>query len=696
MYNGYAGQLLRVDLTTKTSRAQELKAEDAYEWLGGSGFGVKIVAEEVPYDAPWDSPENKVVLAGGMLSATPGLGSGIFGLVTKGALTGGMTQSQSNGTLGAFLKLCGYDGLVIEGASDEWVYVYVDDDGVKFESADFLLGKSTNETQDLLHEKYGTNRYKMSVYCIGPAAEKLVRFSMITGDYGHVAAHNGNGAVLGSKKIKAICVRKGSKKWPIADPAGLRTASKKMNECSCAGGPGKDTADFGTIVGYPDGPKAGVLPVKNGTTTVWPQAVEFDPRKLRNNVYDIKRTPCYGCNWHHCVDIKLHDERYVDEKAFEEPEYELAALFSSGIGSDDIPAALWLAHLVDEIGVDGNEMGWLTGWCVECFERGYFTSEMFDGEIDLHWGDIDGVEKLIDIVANRRGKMGEILGEGLKRAAETIGSPAKDIAMYCEKGNIPRGHDHRTLVMSHEYLDVNTSSSGTVEVVGGFLNAAEHGISPMTMDDRKDPFMLGRHNAAIAGRRVVEDSIGCCRFFTEMLDNTRATMTAATGHDYTYDETMRSGKKIMAVARLYNICCGITHENELPSKKYGERQPDGPFGATTHLGAIVKDASEWFFEFMGYDRDTGIPTPDRLEELKAKEYIPASLAALTAAYGADWVAEKYGAYCEAYADQMDKASPADVEVKDNVTEFDGFRNFLDREKPEGYVTPDQSIEAEGA
>lgn len=685
MVYGYAGKILRLDMKNKTTSEQELMPEEAYKWVGGSSLGIKILTQEVPTEARWDDPINKVIISGGMLTGMPGVGSGVLGLVTKGALTNGVTQSQSNGYFSAFLKLCGYDAVIIEEQSEDWVYVYIDEYGIKFENADFLMGLDTTETQHALHKKYGTNRYTMSVYCIGPAGENLSKFAMFTGDYGHVAAHNGSGAVLGMKKLKAIAVRKGKKSWPIYDRKAFMAAGRKMNTSSCAGGAGKETAEFGTLVGVPGAPDGGVMPVMNGNTTVWPAAVEFDPHKIRHNLYDVKRTPCYGCNWTHCIDIKLYDERFKDKEAFEEPEAELGMLFSGNIGNEDIPYALWLSNLVDRVGLDGNEMGWMAAWVIDCFERGYFTPEMFDNEIDLHWGDCEGVEKLINIVANRKGKMGDILAEGIKSAAERLGSPAKDQAMYVEKGNIMRGHDHRTLVMSHEYLDVNTSSSGTVEVVGGFLNATEHGIAALTMPDRKDPFMLARHNAAIAGRRVMEDSAGCCRFFTEKLDHLREAMSMATGYDYTYEEFMKAGKRAMAMARIYNINSGITYRVEKPSKKYGSRQPDGPFAATTHLGAIIEEARSNFFEFMGYDRLTGIPTPERLEQLDIREYIPFALKAFAEEYGKEYVFEKYPEYCSAYSfgEENFEVNPARVKVADFISDVsEPFVNFFDRPKPE--------------
>lgn len=613
---GYAGSILRVNVTDKTFVSEELSHDFVKLYPGGSSMGVKIIWDEVPPKAQWNDPENKLIISGGPLSGTPGIGSGCIGVVTKGAMTGGINESQANGYFGPYLRSCGYDSLVIEGRSEEWVYIYIDDEKVEIRSAKHLLGLDTTETQDAIHKETGTDRYGSSVYCIGPAGENLVNFACLIGDYGHVAAHNGNGAVLGSKRVKAIVAIRGKKKVQVYDKAALSEAAKNMNTAARSTPAGRDTEAFGSITGYPGAPKAGVLPVKNYTTSIFEYDQDFDPRKMRNNLYEIRRRPCYGCNWHHCIDIKFKDGPFKDVEEFEEPEYELMAEFSSNIGITDPATAMVLANIVDRWGMDGNECGWVVAWCIECFEKGYFTKETFDG-LELGWGNFESTKKLIEMIATRKG-FGDILAGGNRRAAKYIGGPAGECAIYTEKGNTPRGHDHRS-VMWHEYLDVNVSSSGTVENVGGFLNVTEHGLKPMT--DIHDWQQVARQNAGTAGRRVFEDSLGVCRFMTEKIQYVLDAVCAATGDSYDYEEAMRIGRRTVVMARLYNMRCGITVAVEKPGPRYGSAVVDGPMKGCHPGGEVWPLMRSRYFELMGWDPETGIPFPETLEKLGLQELI---------------------------------------------------------------------------
>ena len=196
---GYAGQILRVDLTNERIWTQPLSPEEYRQYLGGVGIGAKILYEEVPPDVQWDHPDNRLILATGPLAGLPVWGTGGLTVVTRGAMTNGATSTQANGFFGANLKYSGYDAIVFQGQASRWVYLYIKDDRVELRDAAQILGKDTWEMQDALNAEHGLSGHQMSVYGIGPAGEKLVRFAVIAGDYGHVASKNGCGAVMGKK-----------------------------------------------------------------------------------------------------------------------------------------------------------------------------------------------------------------------------------------------------------------------------------------------------------------------------------------------------------------------------------------------------------------------------------------------------------------------------------------------------------------
>src|SRR5918996_4153509 len=199
MPGAFAGQLLRVDLTKRRCWAEPWGPEEMRDQLGGIGLGARILYTETRKgkgNVTWDHPDNRLVLATGPLAGLPVWGTGALTVVTIGAMTNGPTSTQANGFFGTNLKYCGYDAIVIQGQSRDWVYLYINDDTVELRDARALVGQDTWETQDTLHRDLGLFGHQLSVYAIGPAGENLVRFAAIHGDYGHVASKNGRGALM--------------------------------------------------------------------------------------------------------------------------------------------------------------------------------------------------------------------------------------------------------------------------------------------------------------------------------------------------------------------------------------------------------------------------------------------------------------------------------------------------------------------
>jgi len=212
---GYAGQILRVDLSKGSTFNESLDAATLRKYLGGAALGIKYIFDEVSPDTGWSDPENRLVFGSGPLSGTRLGGSGGVAVATKGALTNGMASSQANGLFGAYLKFCGFDALIVQGAAPEWVYLYIGDGHVEIRDARHLVGKNNYEVDRLLKDELQKKEREVSVLSIGPAGENLVKFACIFVDLGHIAGHNGTGAVMGSKKLKAIVVERGKRSIPF-------------------------------------------------------------------------------------------------------------------------------------------------------------------------------------------------------------------------------------------------------------------------------------------------------------------------------------------------------------------------------------------------------------------------------------------------------------------------------------------------
>ena len=270
---GFAGNLLRVDLTRRTCRAEPWAPATMRELLGGVGLGAMILYRETATkggkgNVGWDHPDNRLVLGTGPLAGLPVWGTGGLTVCTIGPGTNGPTSTQANGFFGTNLKYCGYDAIIIQGQAKDWVYLYINDDVVQLRDARALIGLDTWDTQGALSRETGLAGHQLSVYSIGPAGENLVRFAAIQGDYGHVASKNGCGAVMGKKRLKAVAIVKGTKALHAADPRGVIQAADEMAHDLRTDPSARSLYEYGTLPGVVNLSKMGALPIKNYTTNL--------------------------------------------------------------------------------------------------------------------------------------------------------------------------------------------------------------------------------------------------------------------------------------------------------------------------------------------------------------------------------------------------------------------------------------------
>jgi aldehyde:ferredoxin oxidoreductase len=613
---GYAGKILRVDLTSGTIWRQPWTPEQMRRYIGGTGLGARILWDEVPGGVAWDHSENRLILATGPLAGLPVWGTGGLSVVTRGAMTNGGTSTQANGFFGACLKYSGYDAIVIQGQASNWVYLYIQDDEVQLRDARFLVGKDTWETQDHLLVQLGLSGHQLSVYSIGPAGENLVRFAAIAGDYGHVASKNGCGAVMGKKRLKAVAIVRGTKAIRVADPRALFQAADEIAHDLKTDPTTKSLYEYGTLNGVLNLHRIGGLPIKNYTTNVVPSGTDmlaWEAPSLRKG-FDHRGHQCNACGMHHChmqvIPAGPHRGEIVDE-----PEYEGWAGAGWTIGCTDPVAISWLNTQVDRACVDVNEFGWVIGWVMECQEKGYLTREQMGG-LDVCWGDAEAAAALLQMINHRRG-FGNVLAEGVKRAAEALGGPAAECAIYTGKGASPRGHDHRA--RWEEMLDTITGSTGTLET-GPPVHPTEFGL-PARINPF-DPEAVAQNVGVLLGRRHFEDCLGACFFTTRtLLENICRALSAATGWDYSKEEARLVGRRTAALFRAFDLRCGLGPELERPSRRYASTPVDGPAKGQSVLPHWERMLDVWY-EAVGYDRKTGRPRPDTLHALGLESLIP--------------------------------------------------------------------------
>ncbi|UCG84113.1 MAG: aldehyde ferredoxin oxidoreductase family protein [Dehalococcoidia bacterium] len=608
-------KILRIDLTSSKLTHETIPEAILKQFIGGTGIGAKYLYEEVVPNVEWNDPENRLILATGPLTGTTVGGSGTFSLVTKGPLTNGAASVQANGFFGPLLKFSGFDGIIVQGAASRPVYLFIHDDTAELRDASHLWGKDTWQTQELIKRELEINAPELSVFAIGPAGENLVKFACIVGDGGHVAAHNGVGAVFGSKKLKAIAVRRGKKKIRVSDRQGLSSLSKELFKTVTS----RSVAPFHVWGTLGDSSLAdirvqiGVQPAKNYITTYFPQTTPFSAELLRNR-YKTTWTPCWACKFRCCYHLEITEG---PKRGFEgeEPEYETMAAWTTLVGQNDNEEAFMLCNEVDRLGLDTNEAGWLTAWAMECYENGILTRSDTDG-IEITWGNVDAIRALLQRIVKREG-IGDILAEGVMRASQHFGDDASNRAIYTKKGNTPRCHDHRlSWVM---LLDTCTSDTGTDADSGMAIRPEAVGLPFDT-----DLFSTDGASATLArgrGRVLITDSLVVCRFNVEGGEEIiPALLNAATGWDLTQAEVREVGLRIVNLFRAFNIRHGLTAELDTPSYRYASARTEGHLQGVTAL-PMWSEMLHNYYELMGWDRNDGKPLPETIKQLGLDQVI---------------------------------------------------------------------------
>ncbi|MFC1995610.1 aldehyde ferredoxin oxidoreductase C-terminal domain-containing protein, partial [Chloroflexota bacterium] len=512
-----------------------------------------------------------------------------------------------NGFFGAYLKFAGFDGILIQGEAPDWKYLYVHDGVAELKNARHLVGQDTWETEVSIKKELGLTRKGVSVFSIGPAGENLVKFAGIIGDGGHAAAHNGTGAVMGSKKLKAVAVSKSRGFVKVAHDTRLKTVSKQLVEVFCKAVKG-EIYHWGTNRFVANAAKTGILPVRNYTTSLFPEAQEFSTRER----FEFTNLPCWACPSTHHVHTKVTEGTYAGFYG-KEPEYEQMAAWGPQIGVTDPGASVLLANEGDRLGVDCNEAGWLIGWVMECYEKGLLSSSDLDG-LEMRWGNVEATRLLLTNIAYRRG-FGDVLAEGLKHAADKVGGKAIDMAIYTEKGNTPRGHDHRGKWW--EMLVSCISESGTLQDQLFMLDLTPYGLA--NDFDNFSPHQVSNVLGKTSGTLTFVDSLvscwfACCGNIPLLCEG----LNAATGWDLSFGECLRIGRRAINLMRAYNLKCGLTPDLEHPSPRYGSKPVDGPYSDKSIL-PHWQEMLTGYYGLMGWD-ENGIPLRETLIDMQL-EYL---------------------------------------------------------------------------
>lgn len=604
---GAMGTILKIDMSTLTTSEWHPEYEFYKKYFGGISMGARLIYDLVPPKCDPLGPENKIVITASPLVGTPAPACSLVNVASKSPLYNGFLGAQINGFFGHRIKKSGYDGIIIENSSDKWVYVTILDNKVEFHDAEEvgIMGKGTLETEKILKEKYGS---KVSVMTIGQAGENLVKYAAIEADHGHFAASGGPGAVMGSKKLKAIVVGIGNHKITIRDMDAFRVAVK-----SWVTSVNNDSGTLGLRIAGTNSTisgmfQMGMIPVKNCMTN------QFDISKLdgisfHKTTKNMKftRDGCYGCPIAHCNTVEFVDGKYKGVVG-DEAEMEGLGGFGCNLLIDNPEDALYLSCINDEMGMDLKESIFICSWAAECFEKGILTLEDTDG-LEIRWGDPDCYEVLLRRMAAREGKFGEILANGLYYACHYFGEESAKCAVYA-KSHGPHGHDPRgmfSLLINQSVSDMgSTETAHTTETPECQLYKS---YNPM-QDRLGAAFASGR----TAQRNMWRDSYLAC-MYTDNKSTTQQqidVINTVVDFEYTPYDAMDVGKRAVALMRAFNTRAGLTRKDDNASYRMLCDSADGGLGKGIRWVEWFEAIKSAFYLGFGFELETTKPLPDML------------------------------------------------------------------------------------
>jgi len=606
---GYLGRVLRVDLSSGAISQEPLVEDFLRDYIGGTGLGIRLLYDEVTPGTDPLAPENPLVFTTGPVTGTLVPGSGTYTVMSKNVLTGLAAATQANGFFGARLKNAGYDAIIVQGRSEAPVYLHIDDGKAELVDASSLAGKSTFQTDAILRKKHGEAELedRVSIAAIGPAGENLVRFACIVSDRGHVAATGGLGAVMGSKNLKAIVVH-GLHEIPI-DPSRARELFRLARQwrLEAAGTAlGKAVNTHGTLGWFIPYHSQGWVPVKNLTTNEFPGEERFHADEIRGKIYRMQPRSCHGCTFAHCHVVEVMKGKYRGTVG-EEPEYEIMAGFGPNWGIYDPGAVAFLNHLNDGLGMDAKEVSFLVGMVMEGVEKGLVGEEDMGGLVP-RWGDVEGAAELLRRISRREG-FGDLLSEGVMRAAHRLGGPFPDMAVYVKKGCAPHIHDPRTRwgTLFNQAIS-NMGSQEGIDMTMRF--SPELGLDrPASEPDEYVGFVQSRTGP----KRQFEECLGFCYFQSSSLQTMIDTLNCLVGTSYEKEGCLKIGRRVVNLLRMFNKREGMTREDDCFSPRLAQSPVDGP-AAGKSMASKYEAIRRAYYGHMGWDEE-GMPTGETLKEL---------------------------------------------------------------------------------
>jgi aldehyde:ferredoxin oxidoreductase len=620
MIHNLLGDIVYVDLSARQVRRESLTLDTIGDYIGSRGYNARLLWDMLEPGIDALGPENVLIFGAGPLTGTGVPCSGRTSITCKSPATGFYLKTNTGGAWGGHLKHAGYSHIVLTGRSEKPVYLWLDDDTVELRDATRLWGKDVVETNAIIKEELGDPEIRVA--CMGPAGENLVSFAAVMTSIYNAAGRGGAGAVMGSKRLKAIAVR-GTKVIGVADPEAF---SKHVRDSWKA-----LRADSGVARSHQYGSSGGILalnklhlaPSYNFQQGYFEEADKITGQRFVEDGYLKRRAACYACpiGCHRYVEI---DEGKYAGTYTGGPEYETVEALGSGCGVSNVEAVLKANALCNRYGLDTISTGSVIQWLMECHQRGLDFDR--DG-LDLSWGNAEAMVELVRRIAFRRG-IGDLLAKGVKRASAEMGQDSHKWAIEAkglEQSRVetrsaygyalafavnPRGPDHLMTEVLAEF-----GFSPEALAVMKRITGSEEYADPRLTEKRAE--IVRWHEDVFA----VTECLGMCVFSSTSKyfmspERMAQLFSAAVGRHFDEGQLMRLGRKIVTLEKCFNVREGATREDDrLPWRLMYEEQPDVPGEDAIDSPGKMDRMLDEYYALHGWDRKTSWPTRQTLVSL---------------------------------------------------------------------------------
>ncbi len=630
---GTWGKLLHVDLTDGRHWIEEPPDEIYLKLVGGRGLTAYLLLRDLPVGADPLGPDNLLIFAPGVLQGSNLPGSGRHGVGGKSPLTGAIASSEAGGWWGHEFKRAGFDALIVHGQSPKPVYLWIHDGEVEIRSAEHLWGKDTADVEWAIQAELDDKRIRVA-QC-GIAGENLALFANVINDINRAAGRGGLGAVMGSKRLKAVATR-GTLRVPVAERSRVGAVSKWLGDNY------KTQAAWAVEIGTPRNVTslgaASALPTNNFGKAMFDERDRISGELMQETIL-IGRDTCQVCPITCKQVVEYEDATFEDnpylrsdfinklkvDKAYGGPEYETLGSLGSACGVDDLIAVAKANEYTARWGMDSISLGMTIAFVMECFENGLLTPEMTDG-FKIGWGDAAGMLEAIDLIAHRRG-FGDKMAEGSKQLAKWIGEGAEAYLVEVKGQELPMHEPRFKHALGVGYAVAPVGADHMMNMHDTAYVSPGASLEKVAEVQRFEPMpatYLGREKMELFYHEVNwKHLLDCgivCHFHPYNYRHVSEALAGVTGHDYTPREILTVGERAQTLCRLFNLREGFSAEDDIMPRRVMKAFKEGPLAGVEITEEAFYTARNYWYGLMGWTQ-AGVPTSERIEKLELSDLL---------------------------------------------------------------------------